>query len=154
MLPLTILIVFLQIIINSNFVESVDHMPCTENVDAAGMALAGRILDDSTPPGYRLQDYYPVTQTGRNPHRWICQYQRVDNVYSQSCDYLTEVRGVFRRECPLGCEISQILVSQSPNREFIQVQLLVNCLCRKIPRRRRQITIHNYSFQRERATCF
>lgn len=61
MLPLTILIVFLQIIINSNFVESVDHIPCTENVNAAGMALAGRILDDSTPPGYRLQDYYPVS---------------------------------------------------------------------------------------------
>ena len=142
-------------------IQAIDHMPCSENVDAAAMVVARRILEDSIPPGYRLTDFYPITRTGRNPHRWICNYERIDGVYREDCTYLTEVRGVFRRECPAGCEISQVVVSQSPNRRFVQVQFLVNCLCKKIPRRRRGLNsrhqnctnMFNLSYKHEISTC-
>lgn len=141
---------FLMLMIN--LVRSINHMPCTENVDAASLAQARQILEDSVPQGYQLFDYYPVTQTGRNPHRWICHYHRVDNQYRQDCDYLTDLRTAFRRECPAGCEISQVVVSQSPNRNFIEVQFLVNCGCRRIPRRRRSSWLL-YAYNHEKSVC-
>ncbi|XP_050295778.1 uncharacterized protein LOC126735734 [Anthonomus grandis grandis] len=115
----------------------IDHLPCTENVGAADMAQALRILQDSTPAGYRLTEHRPVTQTGRNPHRWVCTFERVDNVYRQDCNYLTDVRTAFKRDCPLGCEISQVGVPYVQNAGFITVEFLVNCGCRKVPRRKR-----------------
>lgn len=43
---------------------AIDLMPCTERVDAAAMALANRLLEESVPPAYRLIEYYPATRTG------------------------------------------------------------------------------------------
>lgn len=65
--------------------------------------------------------------TGRNPHRWVCRLERVDNVYRFDWPYLTEVRTAFRRFTPRGCEISQVVVNVSPNRQFITVEYVVNC---------------------------
>lgn len=153
--------IVLLVLLLFDVVIAIDHMPCTENVDAAAIVDAERLLEDSIPPGYRLTEFYPTTQTGRNPHRWICSYERLDGIYRQDCDYLTDVRRAFRRDCPAGCEISQVVVSQSPNRQFIQVQFLVNCLCTKIPRRRRDASSgyrnctnsFNPIYKREQCTC-
>lgn len=46
--------------------ETIDFMPCTEGVTAADMALAQRLVDESTPQGYRLIELNPQTQTGKN----------------------------------------------------------------------------------------
>lgn len=48
----------------SKYCQGMDFMPCTEGVDAAAMALARRIIDQHIPPGYRLLEYFPATQTG------------------------------------------------------------------------------------------
>lgn len=132
----SIINVIIVVCVSTN-IDAVDYLPCTENVDGVAMNLARRILENHLPQGYVLRDYYPVTQTGRNPHRWIAEYRRVDNIYRQDCDYLVDVRSTFKQHCPPGCEISQMLVSDSPNRQFIQIQILVNCRCQKLPRRRR-----------------
>lgn len=102
-------------------VGCINHVPCTDNVDVAAYDLAGRFLREYTPPGYRLIEYLPSTQTGRNPHRWICRYERDDNVYLQDCSYLTDVRASFKRDCPAGCEISQVAVTSTPTVSFIGV---------------------------------
>lgn len=90
-------------------------------INSALLTEAGRISDDSFPPSYRIFDFYPITQTERNLHCWICQYRRQNDQYRQDCDYLTEVRGAFRQNCPAGYEISQIKMSQSANKNFVQV---------------------------------
>lgn len=92
---------------------------------------------------------------GRNPHRWTCHFERLDNLYRYDCDYLTSLRGDFKQTCPLGCEISQVVVTQAPNRQFITIEFLVNCRCTRIPRRRRSINSCGFPWQfvAERATC-
>ncbi|KAL3279809.1 hypothetical protein HHI36_017317 [Cryptolaemus montrouzieri] len=70
----------------------IDVMPCTQAVNAASMSTAERLLRDSTPPSYRLLQAEPLSQTGRNPHRWLGCFERIDNVYDHTCDYLPSVR--------------------------------------------------------------
>lgn len=140
-----------------SFVRAIDRMPCTDNVDANAMNLAHRLMEDSTPPGYRLTNHYPIVQTGRNPHRWVGIYERRDNIYNTDCHYLTGLRQDFKQYCPLGCEISQAVVATSPNGKFIQIEFLVNCKCTKLGgrRRRRNISYDRYCdrFQTEKSTC-
>lgn len=136
-----------------NKYKCIDNLPCTEGVNANDMALAERILQQSTPEGYVLFDYYPVAQTGRNPHRWIAQFRRRDNVYRQDCVYLTDVRLSFKQECPRGAEISQVQVCCSPTRNFIQIEFLVNCRCTRVARWKRNVSSINHSFMREHSLC-
>ncbi|KAJ8939897.1 hypothetical protein NQ318_023237 [Aromia moschata] len=42
---------------------TIDYMPCTEGVTTADTALAERLLQQSTPNGYRLSEFHPQTQT-------------------------------------------------------------------------------------------
>ncbi|KAJ8934299.1 hypothetical protein NQ318_005477 [Aromia moschata] len=53
-----------------NGLAAVDYLQCTNNV-------CSKIYYDT----------YPVTQTGRNPHRWIAEYRRVDNIHYTDKDY-------------------------------------------------------------------
>lgn len=140
----------------------VSTMPCTENVDANDMDRARRLIENSVPDGYRLINFYPTVQTGRNPHRWQCTFERIDGVYSYDCDYLTATRTSFKRDCPAGCEVSQLIVAATPNRRFIQVSYLVNCGCRRTARTKRSFHFFEkgrctdsnvLTFQRERSTC-
>lgn len=85
-----------------------DHMPCTENVDANALNVARQILERNVPPGYRMTDFFPNTRTGRNPHRWVCIYERNDGVYSQTCDYLTTARTVLKKKiAQLGLKLAK-----------------------------------------------
>jgi len=54
----------LTIILLAQNSETIVVMPCTERVNALDMALAQRLLEESTPPGYRLLEAEPVSQTG------------------------------------------------------------------------------------------
>lgn len=45
-------------------VLTIDLLPCTDEVNPAEMALARRLLEQSTPPGYRLIEVEPISQTG------------------------------------------------------------------------------------------
>lgn len=92
------LIIFL-ITMSIYTVQSIDLLPCTENIGNAGIQLEldliksfnvftnwvdianARIIDEATPPGYILDNVEPVVQTGRNPHRWRGIFRRRD-VYS------------------------------------------------------------------------
>lgn len=71
----SIINVIIVVCVSTN-IDAVDYLPCTENVDGVAMNLARRILENHLPQGYVLRDYYPVTQTGRNPHRWIAEYRQ------------------------------------------------------------------------------
>lgn len=129
------------ILLNSvQLTTAINLLPCTDNVDDNNMAAGGLILEDATPPGYTFQELHPVVQTGRNPHRWIGIFSRNDNHYDYGCAYITDIRNNFRRICPQGSEVSQIAVLRTPGNNRIQVEFLVNCLCTRIPRRRRSVS--------------
>lgn len=154
----TIITVSFVLIAMIDTINAIDRMPCAEGVDAAGIVRARNLLEQSIPAGYRLTNFYPITQTGRHPHRWVCHFERVDGVYNYDCAYLTDVRTSFREVCPAGCEIHQIAVSNSPNGQFIMVQYLVNCRCSKVVHKRS--FLDNYynrpcstSYTRESTTC-
>lgn len=58
------MVLFLLFIIIVQKSVTIDVMPCTEGVNAADFALAQRILEDSTPPGYSFLEAEPISQTG------------------------------------------------------------------------------------------
>jgi len=78
------------------------------------MALAQRILQDASPPGYTLVNHEPSVETGRHPHRWISTFTRNDGYYSCGCAYLTRVKQEFLRVQPQGSAISKVHVKTNP----------------------------------------
>lgn len=116
---------------------SINLLPCTEHITAAEIQIARDILEESTPPGYRLENLFSEVTTGRNPHRWTGEFSRNDNLYNCGCVFLTSVKKDFKRTCPAGSEIRVIRI-RTGNNPRILVEFLVNCYCTNIPQRKKR----------------
>lgn len=118
--------------------QNFDILPCTENVDAAVIAEARRILQRYVPVNFQLIDVRPIYVLGVNPHRWRATYHHAQNVYDTTCGVVRRATNNFNARCPPGCTIKNVAIEPVPNDEVYSVDFIVRCECHRPNHRRRR----------------
>lgn len=129
-------VVFLMFVLR--YGSAIDQLPCTENVDAAGMTRARAVLENHVPENFQLYRISPVYVQGVNPHRWRAYYHNTNNIYTTTCGTILRARHAFQDFCPPGCTIGSVEIRPVPGNPHYCVEFIRRCRCHRPHERKRR----------------